>query len=102
MSLKEVWVARINTLEGNDELDQALAILHNEHKILGLSIINGIADYWGDDEVQTAAQSPLPLELPLIIEFYDEPARVDKAISVLKSRLNLKHIICWSAQVLDA
>jgi hypothetical protein len=39
----------------------------------------------------------LSLELPLIIEFYDEPEKVAKAIQVLTSRLDLKHIVSWPA-----
>jgi PII-like signaling protein len=39
------------------------------------------------------------LELPLIIEFYDEPEKVKIAIQALKSRLDFKHIISWPAMV---
>jgi len=97
MSVKEVTIARIYTLEGHDQLSQALDILHDEEKIFGVTIIQGIAGFGEDREVQTSSLLTLSLELPLIIELYDEPEKVEKAIQVLKSRLELKHIASWPA-----
>ena len=97
MKGKEVTIARIYTMEGHDQLNQALDILHDEEKIFGVTIIRGVAGYGEDRKVHTSSLLTLSLELPLIIEFYDEPEKVDKAIQVLKSKLDLKHIISWSA-----
>jgi PII-like signaling protein len=97
MRTKEVTIARIYTMEGHDQLNQALDILHDEEKIFGVTIIRGIAGFGENREVHTSSLLTLSLELPLIIEFYDEPDRVDKAIQVLKSRLDLKHIVSWPA-----
>ena len=97
MSSKKVTIARIYTLEGHDQLNQALDILRDEEKIFGVTIIRGIAGFGENREVHTSSLLTLSLELPLIIEFYDKPEKVEKAIQVLKSRLDLKHIISWSA-----
>jgi len=97
MKTKEVIIARIYTLEGHDQLNQALDILHDEEKIFGVTIIRGIAGFGKDREIHTSSLLTLSLELPLIIEFYDEPEKVEKAIQVLTSRLDLKHIVSWSA-----
>ena len=97
MSTKEVTIARIYTMEGHDQLNQALDILHDEEKIFGVTIIRGIAGFGENRKVHTSSLLTLSLELPLIIEFYDEPERVEKAIQTLKSRLDFKHIVSWSA-----
>ncbi|MDD1630762.1 MAG: DUF190 domain-containing protein [Methylococcaceae bacterium] len=97
MSTKEVTMARIYTLEGHDQLNQALDILHDEEKIFGVTIIRGIAGFGENREIHTSSLLTLSLELPIIIEFYDEPGKVKKAIQVLQSRLDLKHIVSWSA-----
>ena len=97
MKTKEVTIARVYTLEGHDQLNQALDILHDEEKIFGVTIIRGIAGFGENREVHTSSLLTLSLELPLIIEFYDEPEKVEKAIQVLTSRLDLKHIVSWSA-----
>jgi PII-like signaling protein len=97
MSSREVTMARIYTLEGHDQLNQALDILRDEEKIFGVTIIRGIAGFGDNREVHTSSLLTLSLELPLIIEFYDEPGKVDKAIQTLKSRVDFKHIISWPA-----
>jgi PII-like signaling protein len=97
MSVKEITVARIYMLEGHDQLNQALDILRDEEKIMGVTIIRGIEGFGENREVHTSSLLTLSLELPLIIEFYDEPEKVEKAIQVLNSRLDFKHIISWPA-----
>ena len=97
MRAKEVTIARIYTLEGHDQLNQALDILRDEEKIIGVTIIRGIEGFGEDREVHTSSLLTLSLELPLIIEFYDEPEKVKKAIQELQSRLDLQHIVSWSA-----
>jgi len=97
MSTTPVTMARIYTLEGHDQLNQALDILRDEEKIFGVTILRGIAGFGTDREVHTSSLLTLSLELPLIIEFYDEPEKVAKAIQTLKTRLDLKHIVSWSA-----
>ena len=97
MSTKEVTIARIYTLEGHDQLNQALDILHDEEKIQGVTIIRGIAGFGKNRDIHTSSLLTLSLELPLIIEFYDESEKVEKAIHTLTSRLDLKHIVSWSA-----
>ena len=97
MKTKEITIARIYTLEGHDQLNQALDILRDEEKMFGVTIIRGIAGFGQNREVHTSSLLTLSLELPLIIEFYDEPEKVEKAIQLLKSRLDFKHIVSWSA-----
>ena len=97
MNAKEVTIARIYIMEGHDQLNEAFDILRDEEKIIGVTIIRGIEGFGEDREVHTSSLLTLSLELPLIIEFYDEPEKVKKAIQELQSRLDLKHIVSWSA-----
>ena len=97
MSAKPITIARIYTLEGHNQLNQALDILRDEEKIFGVTIIRGIAGFGQNREVHTSSLLTLSLELPLIIEFYDEPEKIQKAILTLKSRLDFKHIVSWPA-----
>ncbi|MDD5577835.1 MAG: DUF190 domain-containing protein [Methylobacter sp.] len=97
MSAKEVTIARIYTMEGHDQVNQALDILRDEEKIFGVTIVRGIAGFGEDREIHTSSLLSLSLELPLVIEFYDEPLKVEKAIQSLKSRLDFKHIVSWPA-----
>lgn len=97
MNTKPVTMVRIYTLEGQDQLNKTLDILHDEEKIFGVTILRGIAGFGENREIHTSSLLTLSLELPLIIEFYDEPEKVAKAIRVLQARLDLKHIVSWPA-----
>ena len=39
MNMQPVTVVRVYSLEGHDQLNQALDILHDEQKIVGVTII---------------------------------------------------------------
>ncbi|MGR9114424.1 MAG: DUF190 domain-containing protein [Gammaproteobacteria bacterium] len=97
MSERDIKIARVYTLEGHDHLNQALSILRDQEKIAGVTVIRGIAGYGATREIHTSSLLSLSLELPLIIEFFDVPEKVDKAIGTLKTELDLKHIVSWPA-----
>ncbi len=97
MNLKTITIARIYALEGHDNLALALNILHDEENITGVTVLRGIAGFGADRHVHTSSLLDLSLELPLVLEFYDEPEKVANAISKLQTRLGLKHIVSWQA-----
>jgi len=97
MNTREITIARVHTLEGHDHLNQVLDILRKEEQIIGVTVIRGIVGYGASGEIHTSTLLNLSLELPLIIEFYDKPEKVARAIKKLKNRLDLKHIVSWKA-----
>ena len=97
MSSTEITITRIYTMEGQDQLNQALDILRDEEKITGFTVIRGIAGMGVSGRTHTASLLELSLALPLVIEFYDEPQKVQKAIHALQSRLDFEHIVSWPA-----
>lgn len=97
MSDRAITIAHIYTLEGHDHLNKVLDILRDKEHIAGVTVIRGVAGFGATREIHTSSLLSLSLELPLIIEFYDEPEKVTKAIETLKTKLDLKHIVSWSA-----
>ncbi len=97
MSEREVKIARVYTLEGHDHLNQALEILRYEQNIAGLTVIRGIAGIGSSGDVHTSSLLSLSMELPLVIEFYDQPEKVEQAIEALKAQVDIKHIVSWKA-----
>lgn len=94
---KEITIVQVYTLEGHDQLNQVLDILRDEEDILGATVIRGIAGFGRSKEIHTSTLLNLSLELPLVVEFYDETEKVMKTIEKLKNRLELTHIISWPA-----
>jgi uncharacterized protein len=97
MNSTKITIARVYTLESHDQLNQVLDILHDEEKISGVTVLRGIEGMGTSGAIHTSSLLDLSLDLPLIIEFYDEPLKVKKAIQTLQSRLDLKHIVSWPA-----
>ena len=97
MNLKTISVARVYALEGHDCLNLALNILRDEENITGVTVMRGIAGFGTNRQLHTSSLLDLSLELPLVLEFYDDPEKVSNAITKLQTRLGLKHIVSWQA-----
>jgi PII-like signaling protein len=98
MSQRKITIARVYTLEGHDHLNQTLKILQHE-KVAGVTVTRGIAGIGSTGELHTSSLLSLSLELPIIIEFHEEPEKVESIIAMLKAKLDLKHIVSWPATV---
>jgi uncharacterized protein len=98
MSDAEVTVVHIYALEGRGQVNSILEILRKED-IMGATVIRAISGYGktGAGKVHTSSLLALSLQLPLIVEFFGEPGRVQEAIYTLRHKLNLRHIISWKA-----
>jgi PII-like signaling protein len=99
MNVKIITMVRVYALEGHDHLNLALTILHDEENITGVTVLRGIAGFGENRQVHTSSLLDLSLELPLVLEFYDEPEKVAHAIAQLQTRLGLKHIVSWEAML---
>ena len=50
-------------------------------------------------KVHSASLLDLSLNLPVVIEFFDEPAKVKRILTHLKDILPPGHVISWTAKV---
>ncbi len=94
---KEITIVRVYVMEGHDELNKVLTLLHDQENVLGATVIRGIAGFGESKEIHTSTLLNLSLELPLIVEFFDETGKALRAIETLQKKLDLKHIISWPA-----
>ena len=97
MVTQTVTVARIYLREGEHLLPKIIRFLHDEEKVSGVTVLRGIAGFSSDGKLHTASLVDLSLDLPLIVEFYDEPGRVDAVVRHLVEKMGLPHIVSWSA-----
>jgi PII-like signaling protein len=99
MATRPVTVARIFLREGEHVLTEIIRFLHDEHRVAGLTVVRGIAGFGPDGKVHSASLMDLSLDLPLIVEFYDEPERVEAMLSGLQAHTAVTHVVSWSALV---
>jgi hypothetical protein len=90
--LKEADHGRRKTL-----MEEILNILQDQHRVHGVVVFRGIAGFGSRGEVHAADILRLTVDLPIVIEFFDQPAVVEAAIRLLRGFVPEDHIVQWSA-----
>ncbi|MGX2039773.1 DUF190 domain-containing protein [Methylocaldum sp. MU1018] len=97
MAHRQVTVARIYLREGEHLLSKLMKFLRDEEQVAGVTVLRGMTGFGKDGKIHTASLVDLSLDLPLVVEFYDEPNRVDAVIQTLLQRMNPAHVVTWPA-----
>ena len=97
MATQSITVARIFLREGEHLLAGVIKFLHDEEKVAGVTVYQGVAGFAADGEIRTSRLIDLSLDLPLVVEFYDSPERVEKVIGHLQNQMGLAHVVSWPA-----
>ena len=92
-------MARVYTLEGESPIDKILSFLHDDEKVIGVTLIRAIAGYGKSGQLHTTSLLSLSLQLPLIVEFFDQEDRVLEIIPKLRDKFDLRHIVSWPIEV---
>jgi hypothetical protein len=77
---------------------EILSILHDRHAVQGVTVFRGIAWFGADGEVHADDMLRLNVDLPLVIEFFDEPVIAEAAIHLLDNLVPGGHIVSWLAK----
>lgn len=91
--LKETDHGRRKTL-----MEEILNVLHDQHRVHGVVVFRGIAGFGSSGEVHAADILRLSADLPLVIEFFDEPKVVEAALALLRDLVPPDHIVHWRAK----
>jgi hypothetical protein len=96
MATQSITIARIYLREGEHLLNKIIDFLHNEEKVSGVTVLQGVMGFGPDGKIRTSHLVDLSMDLPLVIEFYDLPERVDSIINHLQTNMGLSHVVSWS------
>jgi PII-like signaling protein len=99
MKHRDVTMVRIYCTEGEHLMKKLLSRLHDEEKVWGVTVFRGITGFGKSGHVHSSNLVDLSLDLPLVIEFFDEPAKVRRILAHLKDILKPGHVVTWPAQV---
>lgn len=97
MKTNTVLIARIYIMESSHLLEKILEYLRNDVHILGVSVFRAISGF-GNHEEHSVALMALSLDLPLAIEFFDIPSKMQPALEYLNTLIKPEHIIFWEAK----
>jgi len=99
----EIMVVRLHLREADHGkrrtvMQEALKILHDQHRVQSVVVLRGIAGFDESGEIHAADLLRLNVDLPLVIEFWDTPAVVQSALTLLVDLIPAAHILCWRAE----
>ena len=93
----DVRVVRIYITEGDHKVRSLMGMLHDEEKVSGVTVFRGISGFGKSGKMHSSDLLDLLGRLPVVIEFFDSPEKVDKILSHLESELEPGHIVTWLA-----
>jgi len=99
MKQSDVVMVRVYLTEGEKTLKSLLAKLHDEEKVRGVTVFRGISGFGRSGKVHSSTLLDLSLDLPVVVEFFDEPAKAGRILSHLKDMLPPGHVVSWMAKV---
>ena len=97
MKTIEITVVRVYLTEAEAHLETLLKRLNDWGKVRGVTVFRGIAGFGKSGTIHTSSLMDLSLDLPVVIEFFDEPIKAAEMIDYLYQVVGSGHIVSWPA-----
>ena len=98
MRTVDVTVVRVYLSEADGKLDSLLKRLHDWEKVKGVTVFRGISGFGETGAMHDATLIDLSMDLPIVVEFFDEPEKVANIVEHLNVNIKPGHMISWPAQ----
>ena len=97
MSDNTITMVRVYLTEGEAQLKSLLKRLRDWEKLKGVTVFRGISGFGESGVIHTSAIVDLSLNLPIVVEFFDTPEKIDEIIAHLGASFKPGHIVKWTA-----
>ena len=97
MNNLDVTCVRVYLTEGEGSMEALLRCLHDEEKVQGVTVFRGISGFGKSGKMHSSSLLDMSLDLPLVIEFFDVPEKVNNILEHLRNKFKPGHIVSWSA-----
>ena len=101
MNSAGVTVVRVYLTEAEHQFERVMTLLHDDEKVRGVTAFRGIAGFGRSGKVHLSTLLDISHDLPLVVEFFDEPAKAERVLGRLAEFIEPGHILSWPAQVND-
>lgn len=95
----DVTMVRIYLTEAEGQLDPLVKRLHDWEKVRGVTVFRGISGFGKSGRMHSSRLFDTALDLPVVVEFFDEPDKVKAIIDHLSMTIDPGHIISWPARL---
>lgn len=76
---------------------EILTLLRDQQRVKGVTVFRGIAGFGASGAVHAADLLRLTVDLPIVVEFYDEPDVAQAAMKLLNGLVPDGHVVWWKA-----
>ena len=94
----EVIIVRIYCSEKNGLHRELLSLLHDREHVAGVTAFRGIAGFGGSGRLHESGLLDVSLDLPVVIEFFDRPEKVEAVMQHLKNKVAPGHMVSFAAK----
>lgn len=91
----EVTMVRVYLTEAEAHLESLLKHLQEQGLVRGVTVFRGIAGFGPSGKMHSSSLLDVSLDLPMVIEFFDEPAKAAAMIESLYPKVGAGHIVSW-------
>ena len=95
MNKLDVVFVRIYLTEGEGRMEGLLQRLHDEEQVQGVTVFRGISGFGKSGKLHSSSLLDMSLDLPLVIEFFDVPQKVDNILEHIRDTVEPGHIVSW-------
>lgn len=95
----DVLMVRVYLTEAEAHLESLIKRLNDEGKVRGVTVFRGIAGFGKSGTIHSSSLLDMSLDLPVVVEFFDEPAKAQVLVDELYQMVGSGHIVTWSAQL---
>ena len=95
MNQLDVVFVRIYLTEGEGRMERLLQRLHNDEKVQGVTVFRGISGFGKSGKMHSSSLLDMSLDLPLVIEFFDVPEKVNNILDHIRKYVEPGHIVSW-------
>lgn len=100
MKILDITFVRIYLTEGEGRMESLLKRLHDEEKVQGVTVFRGICGFGQSGKMHSSSLLDMSLDLPLVMEFYDVPEKVEQILEHLRQDIEPGHIVSWPGSLI--
>ena len=71
--------------------------LHDEHQVRGVTVYRGITGFGKSGETHSSTLLDVSFDLPVVVEFFDENAKVRTALDAIADLVPPGHVLTFAA-----
>ncbi len=99
MNRLDITFVRIYLTEGEQRMEPLLKRLHDKEQVQGVTVFRGISGFGKSGKLHSSSLLDMSLDLPLVIEFFDVPEKVDAILEHIRQDVEPGHIVSWAGSL---